>query len=767
MTCALSSRAAAALAASLIVFATACGGGGGASASRCDGATWTGDDPAADRDGDGLLNADECAGGLDPARADTDGDGALDGAEVAAGTDPADADTDDDGLADGAETSQGTDPKDADTDGDELTDGAEVDGGTDPTLSDTDADGLADGDEGTYGTDPRSADSDSDGLGDGDEIALGYDPADPTDPPSGGVCGVLAACARDALAPVHWAERAVGDFRLALPGSAATSEVAFTGAPAGRRAAVGFDLRDATVAGFLLSMDEPVAGGSPAAQLDALAARLAAATGAPWTGTEPVAGRAIQTWDGFPAIVSARVNLTGPSDLPAVRLAALAAMAGLPTTALSGLPSGATFGAGTDFVLGLEVVSRENAQGDAKRVVVVAAIAPKAEFDARAKPARLALSDLSGGTAIGQSGDGESTRCEHLDVASEPKADFVWMSDISASTDDERGPIAGNARAVFTRLEDLGIDFRMGVVKHTSNSVTDRTPAGQLLGAGFTRDETTFAGFWSDVASSDGQEYGLTAVDDVIGPAGTAVPRTATEEARKVREGVKLVVVYVSDEHAQEVERTCSAAVKDACNNPSDADYPCADLTGNACIAGAVQPFIDTLAAQDAIAFGIIAPPPGGCATSYEVGWGYAEAIQATGGSYGSVCASDPGQTLDDIVNAVAGASSSMKLTGAPIALTLKVVVTPANAACAPDDPTAGLRELARSQVDGFDYDPVSNTIFFVGPSRPQLGDTVTVSYREWVDRTANPDPDGTDCCGGCNDRMWCNVATCKCQSAG
>jgi hypothetical protein len=180
-----------------------------------------------------------------------------------------------------------------------------------------------------------------------------------------------------------------------------------------------------------------------------------------------------------------------------------------------------------------------------------------------------------------------------------------------------------------------------------------------------------------------------------------------------------------------------------------------------------VQPFVDHLKTQDAIAFGIVAPPPGGCATSYEVGWGYAEAIQATGGSYGSVCASDPGQTLDDIVNAVAGASSSMKLTGAPIALTLKVVVTPANAVCDPDDPTAGLRELARSQVDGFDYDPVSNTIFFVGPSRPQLGDTVTVSYREWVDRTANPDPDATDCCGGCSGRLWCDVATCTCQSTG
>lgn len=756
----LSTRGAAALAASLLVLAAACSGGGsgGSSSGRCDGTTWLGSDSDGDRDGDGLPNADECAAGLDPAQADTDGDGVGDGAEVAAGTNPAASDTDGDGLSDGAEANRGTDPRRTDTDGDSLSDGAEVNAGLDPTNPDTDGDGLRDGDEAGHGTDPKRADSDGDGLRDGDELALGYDPADPADPPESGVCGVLAACVREALTPVRWADRVAGDFRLAVPGSAVTGEVTFVGAPAGRRAAVGFDLRDTTVAGFLLSMDEPVAGGSPAEQLAALAGRLGAATGVPWTRTEIVAGRAIQSWDGFPSVVSARVNLTGTSDLPAVRTAALAAMTGLPATAISGLPAGAAFGAGGDFVLGLEVLSRRNASGDAHRVVVVAAIAPKARFDDRAQPARIAVTDLTGGTALGQSGDGEGTACEHLDVASEPKADFVWMSDISASTDDERDPIAANATAVFTRLSQLGIDFRMGVVKHTSNSVTNQTPAGQLLGSGFTRDQATFTGFWSDTANLDGAEYGLTAVDDVIGPTGTAVPRAATQDARKIRLGVKLVVVYVSDEHAQEVENACPEVADRNKNLASGTDASRA-----ACVANTVQPFVDDLNAQEAIAFGIIAPPPGGCATSYEVGWGYAEAIQATGGTYGSVCASDPGQTLDDIVNAVAGASSSMKLTAAPIASTLKVVVTPAGTVCEPNDPAAGRRELARSQVDGFDYDPVSNTIYFIGASRPQLGDTVTVSFREWVDVTSNPDPDATDCCGGCDAGLQCVTATCTC----
>jgi hypothetical protein len=175
---------------------------------------------------------------------------------------------------------------------------------------------------------------------------------------------------------------------------------------------------------------------------------------------------------------------------------------------------------------------------------------------------------------------------------------------------------------------------------------------------------------------------------------------------------------------------------------------------------------VDNLKAQDAIAFGIIAPTPGGCPTSYEVGWGYAETIAALGGSYGSVCSPEPGQTLDDIVSAVAGAASSFQLPGTPIAMTLKVVVTEAAApACDPANPEPGRRDVPRSQVDGFDYDPVSNTIFFVGPSRPETGDTVTVSYREWEDRTVDPNPDPLPCdCGGaCELGDWCEPTLCAC----
>jgi hypothetical protein len=758
-----------AVAAAALAALVACGGGGssGGETGACQGSSFAGGDPAADADGDGLSNGAECPIGTNPLAADTDGDGLLDGDVVAKGTLPRVADPDGDGLADGAEGAGGSSPLVPDTDGDGLLDGDEVAAGTSPLAADTDDDGLLDGDEAAAGTSPLAADTDGDGLLDGDEIALGLVPT-VADPPTAALCDVLRACARSVLVPVLWEDQLDGDYRLALPADAVVGELFFLDSPPpGRLAATGFDLASPSVAGFVLSMDEPVQNGDPGAQLGALAGRLAAAAGqagVPWTATELVAGRAVQSWDGFPAVVGARVNLTGAAgNAGAVRQAVLARMAGLGDVPYAGLPPGA-FGTGP-FVVSLEVLSRRNGQGDAHRVVVVAAVAPKSWFDDRTQATRIVAADLAGGTALGQSGDGEGRRCDAIPVAGDPRADFVWMSDISGSTDDERDPIRENAAAVFGRLDTLGIDFRMGVVQHTSNSVTRPTEGqhGQLLSPGFTRAQATFEGWWS-LAGGDGLEYGLTAIDDVVGPGGTALPRTATEQATKVREGVKLVVVYVSDEHPQELEDACSL-VRDFCNEQNDPDYPCPDLTGDACVASVIQPFVANLAAQEAIAFGIIAPPPNGCTTSQEVGWGYAETIAALGGSYGSVCASDPGQTLDDIVSAVAGAASSFQLPATPIAMTLKVVVTGAAApACNPANPGPGRRDVPRSQVDGFDYDPVSNTIFFVGPNRPAAGDTVTVSYREWEDRTVDPNPDPLPCdCGGCEQGYFCEPNLCAC----
>ena len=98
-------------------------------------------DSYVDKDGDGLLVADEIAAGTSDNLADFDGDGIEDGMEIDLSLNPLLMDSDSDGVADGVE----------DHDGDGLSNVAELIKATDLTRQDTDNDGIPDGSD----PDPR------------------------------------------------------------------------------------------------------------------------------------------------------------------------------------------------------------------------------------------------------------------------------------------------------------------------------------------------------------------------------------------------------------------------------------------------------------------------------------------------------------------------------------------------------------------------------------------------------------------------------------
>ncbi|MBK9262615.1 MAG: DUF11 domain-containing protein [Polyangiaceae bacterium] len=183
----------------------------------------TDDNTITDTDGDGLSDDFENQIGSDPNDADSDDDGVPDGQEANPAADSdgdglinvLDVDSDNDGLFDGTEmgfdcsnpdtdTSQNTcipdgdmgttqtSPIDPDTDNGGISDGSEdfdKDGVVDPgegdpndpsddtTIIDTDGDGLSDDFENQIGSDPNDADSDDDGVIDG----LEANPAEDTD----------------------------------------------------------------------------------------------------------------------------------------------------------------------------------------------------------------------------------------------------------------------------------------------------------------------------------------------------------------------------------------------------------------------------------------------------------------------------------------------------------------------------------------------------------------------------------------------------------
>ncbi len=669
-------------------------------------------------------------------------DGGADGGDGGGGG----PDTDGDGLPDGAEATHGTDPNRPDTDGDGLTDGDEVGRGSNPTLADTDGDGLSDGDEVAGGTDPVASDTDGDGLSDGDEVGLGLDPTDPADPAPDERCGLVAACAEGSLKELQYVEQAESDLQLALETVIDHGAVVFAG---GGAPPAGLWLEDAVdeVGGFALLIPLPVEGNTdPATQAQAVFERIRTAQPAGTVVERQSSGRVIEAHDGhlddagnfvsYRAVVDLDLRLAGRADVPTLRNEVIAAVAGVPDASVSGTPA-SFFGQADLFGLTLEVLVRRVGDGTSPGLaVVVGALAPLAAVRDAAHPAGIRIADLTNGSAVAQVGDITETRCDRFVAEANPTADLLWLADISGSTDDERGPIAANAQAVFDALSSSGVDFRMAVVPHTENHYADPRSPGELRAPGFTADRAAFTAAIADDSGADGAEFGLTAVQDAIE---RAKPR-ALDDPRKLREEAKLVVIYVSDENAQELEPngaglpgpSCDTGLQDRDRNPS----PRA-----ACIQELVQPFIAHLEANEAAAFGVVSPPPTGCATAQEPAYGYPEVITALGGSFGEVCASDPGQTLQDIVDAVAGATSSFQLSDRPISATLKVVVTPPGD-CQP-------REVERSRSDGFDYDPGQNTIYFRGAARPAIGDRVTVSYRIWRDTTGFDEPGGGGGGGG------------------
>jgi hypothetical protein len=814
---------------------------------------------ARDTDGDGIADGVEDInrngqidpGETSPVNVDSDGDTLGDGVEdsnrngsrEATETDARSPDTDCDGLRDDEELTLMTSPILADTDRDGIADGVElgrtmaVPGSTcpgfvpdadpatmtSPLNPDSDMDGVPDGGEDTNGNgrvdmgelNPGNADSDMDGIADGDEVLAGTNPLDPMSPSPDIRSGVTSICSDAALKVVDFDQNAMADWTLANEQSTAyvplTVNVADTYAAA---------LDDSTqqFAGFVLAMPSFPAGLDANAQLNALLMRINGSAGAQQLNVvQRSAPRQITSHDTFPTAVSGVYEvsvLANPRNASSLRNSLLYIMSGQGAGAYAGLPTNVG-GAGSQFVLNFQILVRP-AQS---RVIIVAAVLDRATYDGTSN-ASFFLNDLTNGSALALNGARRGKACNPFVTAGQAVADFIWMSDISGSTDDDRGRVAQAAQRVFQELSNNGVDFRMGVVQHTENSIIRGAGnGGTLLGNGFTRNQADFVNSFNQ-GGGDGCEFGLDAASSAITRALPRTPAGTPENARRLREGATLAVLYISDEYAQEITEgqcgidpggaACNTGVGDlfsASNNNICQFAP--NAAQQACIDQVVAPYIQQIRDQGGVAFAqVINPNPAGACNqgqfrcpqpgsqeANEPGRGYIEVVNAFGGTYYSPCVDNPGQALQAIVDAVTGAASQFQLTGQPISSTVKVGVTRMG--------TGMTQEVPRSKTNGFDYDPVSNSIFFRGSSRPAVGDRVTVSYRVWLPpeapcgRPCGPNQicDGQlgvctcdqgqcnaacgpnqvcdancactctpDCNGNCGPNQVCNQATCACE---
>jgi hypothetical protein len=218
---------------------------------------------------------------------------------------------------------------------------------------------------------------------------------------------------------------------------------------------------------------------------------------------------------------------------------------------------------------------------------------------------------------------------------------------------------------------------------------------------------------FTDPSSTDpnegAAEYGLSAAKSAVE---RHVPRSAMDAA-KVRPAAKLVLIFVTDEHPEEIE--------DA-NILIDGDVdPTAQQLSQ--IVSFLKPYIDTFTLNQAKVHVIGVPPPyPSCQSGGEIGWGYTELAAWFGGQYGSLCQTDLGATIQAIITDVLGSASEIKLEWVPISATIAV--------------TRNGELVPRSRSMGWDYNAQNNAIVFHGiPADPVNPPEIVVSYRRWSEQ--------------------------------
>jgi hypothetical protein len=347
--------------------------------------------------------------------------------------------------------------------------------------------------------------------------------------------------------------------------------------------------------------------------------------------------------------------------------------------------------------------------------VIMGSVARLADYNDYTKNTVYHMSDFSNGTALAGPTDDHTQECEPYLVATVPMADVIWVIDESGSMWEEQQSVATNAVNFFNRAQAYGLDFRMGVVDvNIDNNGVFCTGQGvsadHFLGpADLTAFQACALEPWGGGEEEGGAEYGLTQAHAAII---NHLPRA--DQPNRIRPDAQLVMIFVSDERADEIEDAgCCDDFGDCIPNPES------------CIQPEIQELLDLLMGFSnpegmGTAHAIVSPPPAGCPSADETGRGYTDIVNALGGQIGSVCQADLGPTMQVIIEDIVANSSPVVLDHVPISLSI---------ACSKDGVA-----LERSREEGFDYRGSANTVVFVGQEFDPLHPSeVLVSYERWV----------------------------------
>ncbi|MCC7543009.1 MAG: hypothetical protein IT379_42730 [Deltaproteobacteria bacterium] len=631
-----------------------------------------------DDDGDGVPSNEECRAGTNPSLADTDGDRLIDGTErrypkacvaAAGGTQRRPPPACVvDSECMAGETCRGVDPLSPDSDGDGVADGEE----------DPNGDGVFD--TGAGESDPRLTDTDGDGNPDGEE-------------------GV-AVCRPGSLAMPIVTPLPGGGVQLGLDAAwDAPRPLGPEGTP------VGFTIDDpeTEVAAFVISR-------ATMGDVTAEANEVNAEVRSVLLGVEPVTtARASTSHDEEPILASIfRYAVTG-ANAAAVRDRLASALAEGDAT-----PSTAAFREASAYAIDIAVETRS----DAGKTVIVGSVAPLDAYDSGDVLTAIRVRDLTNMTGIANGGRMLDDSCAPFTARAPAGVDLMFTVDVSNSIFPFQELLGATASRLFGEMTSVGLTFRVGVFEATSDGVVN------LDMPGFE---------WIDGAASDGalrmaytvtrRQY-LGESEDTLAPYPIGVgfaeqPVAAavrvldefdarrmageTNPNRTLLEDGLSVLVFLADETGENEDIRFFRQDTRRWGATPEARVDAAGLY---------------LLERGALAFGMVRDTGATCPALENF---QRCVIESTGG--GVIPIDDASETQVDtamarLVDAVAGAASRYRLSDRPISGTLKVTVNG--------------HEVPRSRSNGFDYEPVSNSIVFRGAARPVPGDEVVVSYRRW-----------------------------------
>ena len=532
-----------------------------------------------------------------------------------------------------------------------------------------------------------------------------------------------------------------GDWRVAIEKSAKYGLV--TIASAGKKMVGGLIDHSKTgeqAAGFVISKDST---GDVQAELAALIAAIQSnVPGGSGKVVVRASGIQVLSHDLYESVQGTILDLALSSSTNAstVRNELMAALLGKNMSDLSNLsqPYGTS---ATDFVVRFTTIKRFEFKKDKNgkveldskgkptdtgdkakwRVLVMGAVAAKADYQNPTSRAGFIVDDLSNGTALAVAKDTVDNECDVGTIQKLPVADIVWVIDESGSMSDNRQDIVNNANNFFSRALSSGLDFRMGVTNVCTPTGSYKAAVGKFCSqissntsdmGGTDRfllpsEQTIFSSCIKNPPGYEGgSEYGLVNAEQAVKK---HLPR-ASNAPDKIRTNSTLVIIIATDEIPNSLYSVLSGQYK-TCTLGSSVQTS---------LNGAVQKYIDLFTGvTDPEAVAMFHVIGGVCSNSCyaDVAHGYKDLAQKLGGQWADVCQKNLGNTLQVIIDSITGAASPIVLDYVPISSSLAVAMDAI--------------EVKRSRTNGFDYRSATNSLVFINV-KYKKGSEVIASYKRW-----------------------------------